>query len=69
MCIRDSAFNNEFGISKMARGISLGSLTSIVIFGGLHRVAEVSEIIVPVFAELYILVALDIVVMNITEIP
>nr|WP_321534241.1 alanine:cation symporter family protein [Clostridioides difficile] len=35
----------------------------------MHRVAKVSEIIVPVFAGLYILVALAIVVMNITEIP
>ncbi|HBF9841239.1 TPA: alanine:cation symporter family protein [Clostridioides difficile] len=63
------AFNNAFGISKMAMGIGLGILTAIVIFGGVHRVAKVSEIIVPVFAGLYILVALAIVVMNITEIP
>lgn len=47
----------------MAMGIGLGILTAIVIFGGVHRVAKVSEI-VPVFAGLYILVTLAIVVMN-----
>ncbi|WP_027701948.1 alanine/glycine:cation symporter family protein [Metaclostridioides mangenotii] len=63
------AFNNAFGISKVTMAIALGVLTALVIFGGVHRVAKVSEVIVPVFASLYILVAIVIVLINITEVP
>lgn len=63
------AFNNAFGVSKLSMAIILGILTAAVIFGGVHRIAKVSEIIVPIFAGLYIVVALIIVLINITEIP
>ncbi|MCR1954465.1 alanine:cation symporter family protein [Clostridioides mangenotii] len=63
------AFNNAFGISKVTMAIGLGILTAIVIFGGVHRIAKVSEVIVPIFAGLYIVVAIVIVIINITEIP
>ncbi|ELC8441859.1 alanine:cation symporter family protein [Clostridium perfringens] len=63
------AFSNAFGLSRGAIGIILAIVTALVIFGGIHRVAKVSEIIVPVLAVLYILIALIVVVLNITEIP
>ncbi|MDZ5252910.1 alanine/glycine:cation symporter family protein [Clostridium sp. LIBA-8841] len=63
------AFSSAFGISQAAIGIILAIVTAVVIFGGIHRVAKVSEIIVPVLAVLYILIALVVVVLNITEIP
>ncbi|MDZ4991736.1 amino acid carrier protein [Clostridium perfringens] len=63
------AFSNAFGLSRAAIGIILAIVTALVIFGGIHRVAKVSEIIVPVLAVLYILIALIVVVLNITEIP
>lgn len=64
-----AAFNNAFGIDKFVVGVVIAILTALVIFGGVHRVAKVSEIIVPVLAVMYILVALFVVVINITEIP
>lgn len=64
-----AAFNNAFGIDKFVIGIVIAILTALVIFGGVHRVAKVSEIIVPVLAVMYILVALFVVAINITEIP
>ena len=64
-----TAFNNAFGLDKMVIGIVLAALTAAVIFGGVHRVAKVSEIIVPIFAGLYILVSLFIVVTNLNYIP
>ena len=64
-----AAFNNAFGLNKLAIGIILATLTGFIIFGGVHRIAKVSEVIVPIFAVLYILVSLFVVVMNITEIP
>ena len=64
-----AAFSNAFGIDKIVIGIILATLTALVIFGGVHRVAKVSEIIVPIFAGLYILVSLYIVVTNLNYVP
>lgn len=64
-----AAFNNAFGMNRLVLGIILAAVTGIIIFGGVHRVAKVSEIIVPIFAVLYILVSLFVVVINIGEIP
>ncbi|MGL5314313.1 MAG: alanine/glycine:cation symporter family protein [Peptostreptococcaceae bacterium] len=64
-----AAFSNAFGVDKLTMGLILAALTAAVIFGGVHRIAKVSEVIVPVFAGLYILVALFIIVTNITMVP
>ena len=64
-----AAFNNAFGVDRVVVGVVLAVLTGIIIFGGVQRVAKVSEIIVPIFAVMYILVALFVVVINIAEIP
>ncbi len=64
-----AAFNNAFGFDRLVVGIVLAAITGIIIFGGVHRVAKVSEIIVPIFAVLYILVSLFVVFININEIP
>lgn len=64
-----TAFNSAFGLDKMIIGIVLGVFTAAVIFGGVHRIAKVSEVIVPIFAGLYILVALFIVVTNLNYLP
>ena len=63
------AFNSAFGLSRGAIGIILAIVTALVIFGGIHRVAKVSEIIVPILAVLYILIAIIVLILNITEIP
>ncbi|WP_297131101.1 alanine/glycine:cation symporter family protein [Terrisporobacter sp.] len=64
-----AAFSNAFGFDRLVVGVVLAVATGIIIFGGVHRIAKVSEIIVPIFAVLYILVALFVVVINISEIP
>ncbi len=64
-----SAFENAFGMDRMIVGIILAIISGFVIFGGVHRVAKISEIIVPIFAVMYILVSLFVVAMNISEIP
>lgn len=63
------AFNAAFGTDKFLMGIILCILTGAVIFGGVQRVAKISEIIVPIFAIAYIIVALFIVGKNITLMP
>ncbi|MGL5786495.1 MAG: alanine/glycine:cation symporter family protein [Bacteroidales bacterium] len=63
------AFEGSFGLSPMITGGILTILTLLVIFGGIHRIAKVSSIIVPVMAIGYILLAMGIVLFNITQLP
>ncbi|GLB61310.1 alanine/glycine:cation symporter family protein [Cytobacillus sp. NCCP-133] len=63
------AFNEAFGTSRLTIGLILAVLTAIVIFGGIKRIAYVSQVIVPIMAVIYLIVALVIVVTNITEVP
>ncbi|MFC4565187.1 alanine/glycine:cation symporter family protein [Nocardiopsis mangrovi] len=50
-------------------GIGLVIVTALVIFGGVRRIAHVSEALVPIMAGLYILIGLVVVVMNIERLP
>ena len=63
------ALNEAFGVNRIIVGGILTVLTIIIIFGGIHRIAKVSEIIVPIMATAYILVALFVVITNITKVP
>ncbi|MGL5558337.1 MAG: alanine/glycine:cation symporter family protein, partial [Paraclostridium dentum] len=63
------AFQSAFGIDKAIMGILLAVLTTVVIFGGVHRVAKISEVIVPIFAVAYILVAMVVILLNIQKLP
>lgn len=58
----------SFGVNKLVTGIVLAALTAIVIVGGLKRIAQVTEKLVPFMAALYILGGLFIIVMNISHI-
>lgn len=63
------AFSELFGFGQLFPAILLTTLTLITIFGGIHRVARVSGILVPVMAVAYILVALFILATHIPLIP
>lgn len=63
------ALNEAFGVNRILVGAILTLLTLSIIFGGIHRIAKVSEIIVPIMASTYILVALFVVITNISELP
>ncbi|MCC5892292.1 alanine/glycine:cation symporter family protein [Exiguobacterium sp.] len=64
-----AAFDNAFGLEAAIGGAVLVVLTGLVIFGGVQRVANFSAIVVPFMAVLYLIVALYVVVVNITEMP
>lgn len=64
-----SSLNNSFGINKTVIAIVLSVVTAVIIFGGLKRIAKVAEWMVPIMAGAYILIALYIMVTNVTEIP
>lgn len=63
------AFMEAFGVNRLTIGIILALLTAIVIFGGVKRIANFTQIVVPIMAIIYLVVALFVVLINITEIP
>lgn len=58
-----------YGVSPVLTGVILSVLTIACIWGGIRTISRVSEIIVPVMAILYIILALVIVGMNIHHFP
>ena len=63
------AMQEAFGWSPLWVGIILAATALFIVFGGIHRIANVSAVLVPVMAIGYVILALVIVAMNITEIP
>lgn len=61
--------NDVFNIPTWVIGLALVLLTAVIIFGGVHRIVKVTQVIVPVMAILYILIALFVVVTNLSELP
>ena len=47
----------------------IATLTALIIFGGVTRIASATQIIVPFMAIAYILIGLVVVIMNISEVP
>lgn len=63
------AMEQVFGFDPMYVGIALVLCSGFVIVGGLRKVAKVSEIVVPIMALAYILVAFIIVIFNLESLP
>lgn len=63
------AFENSFGTDRLTLGIIMTIVFAAIIFGGVKRIAKMSEYIVIILALVYIGVALFIVLTNITQIP
>ena len=63
------SLNITFGVDRAVAGAFITVLSAVVIFGGLRRIAHLSSWLVPIMASLYLLLALIIVIMNITHIP
>jgi len=64
-----NAMGNAFGWEETYVGIAVVALSSIVIFGGIKRIAKVAELIVPVMALAYLLLALFIMLTNLEKLP
>jgi len=63
------AAENAFGLDRFITGAILTAGTGYIVFGGLHRIAKASDIIVPVMALAYIAMALLVILINIVEVP
>jgi len=64
-----SAAQASFGISPPVTGLVLMGLTALVVLGGIRRIAEVTQILVPLMCALYILGTLVIVIRFIDQLP
>ncbi|WP_120511663.1 alanine/glycine:cation symporter family protein [Photobacterium salinisoli] len=63
------AMNVAFGWQPVVVGMVLVALTGFIIFGGMRTIARTAEILVPVMAICYLLLALVVVAMNIEQVP
>jgi len=63
------SMQGAFAIPEWVSGIVVAALTGLVIFGGIRKVANVSSYVVPIMAGIYLLLALIVLVMNISEVP
>lgn len=63
------SFGGEVGWIPWVVGAVLAILTALVIFGGLRRIASITQTLVPAMALLYLILGLVIVGMNIERLP
>ena len=59
-----AAFNKAFGVSSALVGVIVSVLAGFVFFGGIKRIASVTEKIVPIMAGLYIVAFIVIITIN-----
>lgn len=63
------ALESAYGMDRFWVGVVVAGLTAFVIFGGVHRIVKASEYLVPIMAGGYVLLALYIVITNLSELP
>jgi AGCS family alanine or glycine:cation symporter len=63
------SIDNAFHIDTTITGLVLVTILALIIFGGIKRIVNVAQFVVPFMALAYILVALYIIVINFSEIP
>jgi AGCS family alanine or glycine:cation symporter len=61
--------HNYFGIPTVATGIVMSIIVGMVIIGGIKRIGQVAGSLVPLMCLLYLLSALAVLAMHITDIP
>lgn len=64
-----AALESSFGLNKLVVGIVLAVFAAVVIIGGIKRIGQVTERLVPFMAAFYILGGLVIILVNISNLP
>jgi len=62
-------FGDDIYVTKLVTGLAVVSVLGFIIFGGVKRIAHVTQVIVPMMALGYILMAVGIILYHITELP
>ncbi len=63
------AFAGATGAPKLGVGLAVAAAAGLVIFGGIRSIAKVAEILVPFMAGAYLLMAVVVMILNISEVP
>ena len=63
------AMNNAFGLNEAVTGAIIIILLAFIIIGGVKSIANAAQIIVPFMALAYVLMALVIILLNLSEVP
>ena len=63
-----AAFGKAFGVSPAIVGVVISILSGFVFFGGIKRIASVTEKIVPIMAGLYIVACIIVIAINYREV-
>ncbi|MGL6008565.1 MAG: alanine/glycine:cation symporter family protein, partial [Culicoidibacterales bacterium] len=63
------SLNTTFALDRGVVALIVSALTGVVIFGGIKRIAKVSEVLLPIMAGAYLLLAGFIVITNLYAIP
>ncbi|WP_439887182.1 alanine/glycine:cation symporter family protein [Pseudomonas sp. MBLB4123] len=64
-----SSVNTAFGVDPNTTAAVLAVLIGLIIFGGVKRIAHFTQVVVPFMALGYILVAMVIILLNISQLP
>ncbi|GAA0558684.1 alanine/glycine:cation symporter family protein [Halomonas salifodinae] len=64
-----TSFGDAFGIPVHYTGIALAVLVGLIIFGGVKRIARVTEVLVPIMAVGYLVIAIAVLALNVALIP
>ena len=59
----------SFGVAPEAAGLGLAALTALVILGGVRRIGEVAQVLVPVMSVVYLLGGSTILLLHFDQIP
>lgn len=63
------AFEGAYGLDKLVVGFGIAAAAAVVILGGIRSIARFAEIVVPLMAGLYLLLACIIVILNLPQVP
>ena len=64
-----STFNTAFGIPTWVVGLVVAALVAVILLGGMHRIASVTEKMVPIMAGLYLIGGLVVILFRIRYVP
>ncbi|PBB04886.1 MULTISPECIES: alanine/glycine:cation symporter family protein [Salimicrobium] len=64
-----SAFERSFSLEGWVLGLILTVIVASIIFGGLRRIAQVTQFIIPIMAFFYVALALYVLFLNLGQVP
>ncbi len=63
------AAQDSLGVPRVVTGGLLAVTSGFIVFGGIHRIAKAADVVVPIMAVSYLLIAIVIILINVTSVP